>query len=265
MDKQRSDATLRRRTPFAVAILLAVVCIALPAPAPPPITSFPAAIEPSRGVVPINSKIWLFGTGAPDPSTVSVDFSVDSQTSSVSLMRQGCCLIIATPNHLRSGAATATVSDGVHTLSSYFTVGTVTDTTSPVLMAADLIDSTNPQRFVIGVRGADDHGVAAYVARGAGDMVTGAVPPGFALTAQPNADSCVMVSAVDYAGNESCARLVCAALDGGVSDGGADAGTADAGTPSGGGGCSATPGAPSGVILGAAYLWLVRRRAAKQA
>lgn len=226
---------MRRLAPLA--LLAALLLYPRLAFAPPPISAFPASLLPANGVAPLNTRIWVFGADAPPLAQIGLGLTIDGTPAPLDVEALGCCAVRGTLRAARTGSASAVVTSAARDIRTEFSIAAAPDHTAPSLLAADLLDAQG--RLVIGVRGADDVGLAGFLARGAGE-VRGAVSPGFVLTARPDPEGCVAVTAVDLAGNESPAQTVCGpGPDAGVAE---DGGAADAGGDGAQGGCSCTAG-----------------------
>lgn len=229
---------MRRLAPFA--LLTALLLYPRLAFAPPPISAFPASLLPATGVAPLNTRIWVFGADAPPLAQIGLGLTIDGTPAPLDVETLGCCAVRGTLQAARTGSASAVVTSAARDIRTEFRITGAPDHTPPNLLAADLLDTQG--RLVIGVRGVDDVGLAGFLARGAGE-VRGAVSPGFVLTARPDDQGCVAVTAVDLAGNESPAQPVCGpGPDAGVTE---DAGPFDAGGGGTEAGCSCETGSPS--------------------
>lgn len=242
----------------AVAALF-VFGFAMPAGAPPPLANFPAALVPSDGSsAPANTRLWAFGKDAPPVGGIGVAVTTGAGAVPGAVARLGCCLVSFTPtNAFPLGEVSALVTTGGAEATSVFTVEDEDDDTPPTLDEPVALDD-RPGAIVLAVEGDDESLLAGFVARLDGEVVSAAAD-GFLLEVRGYpADTCVEVTALDAAGNESAPRTIC------------DVGEPDAGTPEAPEpmepGCSATgvpsPGVP-GLALSALFGMLLlgfRRR-----
>ncbi len=241
---------MRRLVPFL--LLLPTLLVVRPAFAPPPISTFPAALLPATGsTAPLNARVWAFGADAPAVDRVDFVVRMGGAPVDAELSALGCCAISARVTTATTGEALARVRGTTTELTSQFTFTATVDVTPPELLSARAIDDDGV-RMVLGADGTDDQGLAGFVARVDG-QVRNVVPPGLLLPVTVGGDRCVEVTAIDRAGLESPATTVCgrAAPDAGVPA--ADAGVS--GPDAGGGGeedsgCSTVGG-------GSAALWAV--------
>jgi MYXO-CTERM domain-containing protein len=98
-------------------------------------------------------------------------------------------------------------------LTSQFSTGVSPDDALPTLSTVSILDEQDG--LVLGVDGEDTLGLAGFLARVAGEVVS-AGPPDFVLQTTVGLDGCVDVTAVDFAGNESPAQRVCRSVDAGT-------------------------------------------------
>ncbi len=194
-----------RPSSFFVVVVGCVGLFAARAGAPPPVGNFPAALVPDAVVTPLNTKLWAFGRGA--PALDAVGFAARDNDGAVTLtpLSLGCCAVVASGEFVAGSVVDVLVTTAGAERGARFTVGEIDDVAEPLLTSAGIIDSSGGG-LVVGAEGSDDVGLAGFIARASSVVVAGPVDTALIIANT----RCVDVVAVDFAGNESAPRTVCA-------------------------------------------------------